>query len=96
MSDPFDEVLGYLAANVLKARAKLGLTQSALAERSEIDVTHVQRLESASANPTLKTLCRLAVALDMSCEALLCKAVAPGPRRPGRPSSKRTSRRESR
>lgn len=96
MNAPFDEVLGYLAANVLKARQKAGLTQSALAEKSEIDVTHVQRLESASANPTLRTLCRIAGALGVSCAALLTQTSAVAPRRPGRPSSKRNSRRDLR
>lgn len=44
----------------------MGLTQEDLAERSDFEVPHVQKLEAAELNLSLRTLCRLAWALKLS------------------------------
>ena len=50
---------------ISQRRRKLGLSQSELARRAGLDRVHVARLEAGrSANPTVDTLYRLALALD--------------------------------
>jgi len=42
-----------------------GLTQEQVAERADVDVTHVQKVEAATVNLTIATLVRLATGLDV-------------------------------
>jgi transcriptional regulator with XRE-family HTH domain len=81
MSAYEDVVLG-LAKRVQLLRKNLLLTQAALANRAGVTVETVARLErvvrgraSANSNPSLETLSRLAVALEVELHELL----APGP-----------------
>lgn len=53
-----------LAVQVMELRASHGLTQAELAERSGVSQADVSRIERGSANPTEKTLGRIAAALD--------------------------------
>lgn len=53
-----------LAAQVLELRANSGLTQGELADRSGVRQADISRIERGSANPTEKTLCKIADALD--------------------------------
>jgi len=50
---------------MLAARKDEGLTQKQLAERSGIDQAEISRIETGEANPTVKTLQRLAEAMGM-------------------------------
>jgi len=50
---------------MINARRKSGLTQQKLAERSGIAQGDISKIERGEANPSLKTLKRLATAMDM-------------------------------
>ena len=54
-----------LALTMLRMRDALGLTQAQLARRAGITQADVSRLESGRANPSLRTLKRLASGLGM-------------------------------
>lgn len=49
---------------VIDARKESGLTQQQLAERTGISQADISKLENGDANPSLKTLQRLASAMD--------------------------------
>ena len=49
---------------VIDARKESGLTQQQLAERTGISEADISKLENGNANPSLKTLQRLASAMD--------------------------------
>ena len=48
---------------IMEARAKTGLTQKQLSERTGISQADISRLERGTANPSIKTLQRIAKAL---------------------------------
>lgn len=48
---------------IMKARAQMGLTQKQLSERTGISQADISRIERGTANPSLKTLQRIATAL---------------------------------
>ena len=50
---------------MIDARKQSGLTQKELAERTGITQSDISRLENGSANPSLKTLQRLAEGMGM-------------------------------
>ena len=50
---------------MLDARKSAGLTQAQLAERTGIAQADISKLESGNANPSLKTLQRLAAGMGM-------------------------------
>ena len=50
---------------MLDARKNAGLTQAQLAERTGIAQADISKLESGNANPSLKTLQRLAAGMGM-------------------------------
>lgn len=60
-----------LASNVRHFRKHRALSQEQLAERAEISVDMVSRIERAITNPTLLTLVRLARALDVPLHELV-------------------------
>lgn len=49
---------------IIRARAEKGLTQVELAKATGISQADISRLECGTANPSLKTLQRIATALD--------------------------------
>jgi DNA-binding XRE family transcriptional regulator len=53
-----------LASEVMGLRRKHGLTQAQLAERCGVDQAEISRIETGNANPTARTLERIADALD--------------------------------
>lgn len=73
-----------IAANVRHRRQVLRLTQDQLAERAEIDMKYLQRIEAGSRASSLAALCRLADALGSTPSALLRPAQLKRARR-GRP-----------
>ena len=60
-----------VATNVARLRRGAQLTLKGLAQRSEIHWRHVQKLEHGEANVTLRSLARLASALDVDPSQLL-------------------------
>jgi len=51
---------------IIDARKNSGLTQKQLSEKTGIAQTDISKLETGNANPSLKTLKRLASGMDMS------------------------------
>ena len=62
-----------LAHNLATARKRLTLTQDQLSQRSGVNRVVIAEIETQARNPSLQTLAKLAVALDLSIEALLSK-----------------------
>lgn len=60
-----------IAKRVRARRAELDLSQEGLAEKAELDVRHIQKIEAAESNATLETLCKVATALKMSLSELV-------------------------
>lgn len=60
-----------VAANMRRLRREQGLTLAALAERADLHLRHVQRIEAAGANLTIGTLAKLATALGIDVTTLL-------------------------
>jgi transcriptional regulator with XRE-family HTH domain len=78
----YEDVILGLARRIQQLRKNLRMTQAALANRAGVTVETVARLErvvrgriSANSNPSLETLARLAVALEVELHELL----APSP-----------------
>jgi transcriptional regulator with XRE-family HTH domain len=74
----YEAVVFRLAKRVQQLRKNLGMTQAALASRAGVTVETVARLErvvrgrlSANSNPSLETLARLAIALEVELHELL-------------------------
>ncbi|MFS0756122.1 helix-turn-helix transcriptional regulator [Noviherbaspirillum sp. 1P10PC] len=59
----FCQVKDRLAEDIKTARAKIGLSQEALAHAAEVDRTYVSQLERGVANPSIQILHRIAAAL---------------------------------
>lgn len=66
-----DMVEVVLAQNLVAARKKLLLTQEKLGQQSGVSMYVIAHIERQARNPKLLTLVKLAVALDVSLEALL-------------------------
>jgi transcriptional regulator with XRE-family HTH domain len=64
------DTLKILGQNIKLYRTRLGLTQADLAERSGVYRSHLAGIETGSANPSVKTLEKLATALAVRVEAL--------------------------
>ena len=54
-----------LGAQLASARAAKELSQPALSEKSGVQQAEISRIERGIANPTVSTLARLALALDL-------------------------------
>lgn len=59
-----------LIKSLMKARAEKGLTQKDLAEITGISQGDISRIERGTANPSIKTIQRLATALDKKVQIL--------------------------
>ncbi|NGF75793.1 helix-turn-helix transcriptional regulator [Fluviicola sp. SGL-29] len=67
------ELLQNVGKKIQKIRTEKGLTQVDLVGRieGEIDTTNISRIESGRTNPTIYTLYRIAVALDIPVKEFL-------------------------
>ena len=65
MDKEFDELREKLAEAIRAERAKVGLSQEALALAAEVDRTYVSQLERGIANPSLLILYRIAKVLEV-------------------------------
>lgn len=74
--DPF---LAAVCDAVHKRRGQLGISQEELAQRAGLHRTYISDIERGARNPTLKTLSRLAVALEISASKLIKMAEATCP-----------------
>lgn len=66
--DPF---LAAVCEAVHQRRGQLGISQEELAQRAGLHRTYISDIERGARNPTLKTLSRLAVALEISASKLI-------------------------
>ena len=78
------DVLTSIAANVRRLRLRRGLSQAQLAERADLELRQLQRIEQAVTNFGVVTLVRLAEALGVRPGALLRRAPLAAARK-GRP-----------
>ena len=65
-----ETVLPIIAANVVKYRKQLGLTQEELANKAEIDRTYIGYIENAKQNVSTEILCSIAAALKINLKDL--------------------------
>jgi transcriptional regulator with XRE-family HTH domain len=80
-----------IASNVRRRRIGLGLTQEQLSELTGFDVRFLSRIERGQVHMRIETLLRLAESLGVKPQTLLRASVLV-PRRPGRPKTKRPSK----
>jgi transcriptional regulator with XRE-family HTH domain len=69
-----DRTLTNFGRNVARIRDQRGLSQDALAEMADLDRTYISGIERGVRNPGIKTVLRLAKALNATV-AELCKGV---------------------
>lgn len=77
------------AANVQRQRRKRGWTQEEFADAVGFSPRYIRRLESGEVDATLRTIARVAAALDVPLAGMLKAARLPEPK-PGRPRTRRT------
>ena len=70
-----DKTLTEFGRNVSRLRNDAGLSQDKLAEKADLDRTYLSGIERGVRNPGIKTVLRLAHALDVSLDKL-CKGAA--------------------
>lgn len=63
-------------ARLAEARRGAGLTQSELADKAGVHISHVQRIEAGTSQPTVDVLKRLAEALNVSLDFLVFDRVS--------------------
>lgn len=62
-----------LGQKIRKNRTRLGLSQEELAEKAKLDLTSVNEIENGSRNPSVKTIHKIALALNTSISDLFEK-----------------------
>lgn len=77
-------------------RHKATISRKLLAERADMDVSHLARIESGQGNPTVQTLIQLATALDVKPELFVRGLTAEDLPESVRPYSEQDFRRELR
>ena len=65
-----------LGKQIRKRRKAKNLSQETLAEKVDVGTTHISHIETGSTKLSLKTFIRIANALDVSADELLCDYVA--------------------
>jgi transcriptional regulator with XRE-family HTH domain len=65
------EPLEAFAANVRRLRQERGLTQEALAERAELHMTDIARIETLRRDPGIKVVAKIAYGLGVPAAALM-------------------------
>jgi transcriptional regulator with XRE-family HTH domain len=77
VSEDPDVLLRKLGLRVLRRRQELGLTQQQLADRLNMASTNIGRIEHGEQNLTVRTLAKLADALELTMAELLVGWVIP-------------------
>jgi transcriptional regulator with XRE-family HTH domain len=70
MSMGYEQLLQAVAKNMREIRESCGLSQEALALNADVDRTYVSQIERGVANPSLRVLWQLAIALNVSASDL--------------------------
>jgi transcriptional regulator with XRE-family HTH domain len=71
VSEDPDILLSQIGLRITKRRQDLGMTQRALAEAIEMQPGNLSRIENGEQNVTIRTLCKIAEALDTTVAALV-------------------------
>lgn len=66
-----DELLKKFAERLINLREAKGLTQEQLALKSNLDRTYIGRIERQERNPSLRSLYKISVALNISLSELV-------------------------
>ena len=61
-----DRTLEAFGRNVARIREQKGLTQDSLVEKADLDRTYLSGIERGVRNPSIKTVLRIAKALEVS------------------------------
>jgi transcriptional regulator with XRE-family HTH domain len=85
------DLVKQVTRQLAELRRSLGVTQEALAERLDVPVQHVSRIESGAQNITLATLQRFAVALGVRVTVNF-EPTRAGPRKPPKTTRQRLAR----
>ena len=78
------EFFRYIGANVHRGRVRLGMTQEGLAEKADVDLRFLQRVERGRTNLSVAVVVAIARALDVLPGSLFRKTNLTEPTR-GRP-----------
>jgi transcriptional regulator with XRE-family HTH domain len=62
----FEILVKLLSENVRRERVARGISQEQLALSADVDRTYVSQIEREIANPSMKTLCQIAAALQVA------------------------------
>lgn len=65
----------FIGEQIQKYRKRAGMTQEVLAEKAEISVPHVSRIETGTTKPSLQTLVDICNALDTTIDNLMQDSV---------------------
>ncbi|MFT4219856.1 MAG: helix-turn-helix transcriptional regulator [Microbacterium sp.] len=71
MKEPRSAASARIGALVRELRAQTVTSRKSLAERADMDVSHLARIESGQGNPTVHTLIQLATALEVRPEVFV-------------------------
>jgi len=88
--DPY-RVVRWVGGRVAERRRSIGLTQEELAERLDVSIKYLQRLEAGAENLTVRSVVGIANALDVSPSYLIQRPRNAAPRKPGRPRKKKST-----
>lgn len=68
MPEPRSQASAHVGQLVRSLRDRQTISRKTLAERADLDVSHLARIENGQGNPTLYVLIQLAIALDVKPE----------------------------
>lgn len=86
--DPY-RVVRWVGGRVAERRRDIGLTQEELAERLDVSIKYLQRVEAGQENLTIESVVTVANALEVAPGYLIQQPRSAPPRKPGRPRKKR-------
>jgi transcriptional regulator with XRE-family HTH domain len=67
------DILNRFGLRIRQLRCKLGLSQEALADKCQLDRTYISGIERGKRNVSLRNICVLAKALEVSISSLMAK-----------------------
>lgn len=85
----------WVGGRVAERRRAYGLTQEQLAEKLDVSIKYLQRVEAGDENLTIASVVNIANALAIEPNYLLRPPRTTARRRPGRPRAKRTRSRSA-
>jgi transcriptional regulator with XRE-family HTH domain len=74
LSEDPDLLLDQIGMRIIKRRQELGLTQKALADAIGMHAANLSHIEKGKQNVTIRTLCKMAEALDTTVGELVAGA----------------------